>query len=103
MFLLSALLCFTLLINIFNGSYKREGINSYGYGYKNGVYIYVMRDSPGMGNVAGVPWYNVFNSNLGNNTGKGDTHILILFLATICVTFCKFYAQKTKIKYRDIK
>ena len=62
-----------------------------------------MRDSPWVVNVAGVPWYNAFNSNLGNNTGKGKIHILILFLATICVTFCKLYAKKTKTKYKDIK
>ena len=62
-----------------------------------------MRGSPGVVNVAGVPWYNVFNSNLGNDTGKGEIHILILLLATICVTFCKSYAKKTKIKYKDIK
>ena len=70
--------------------------NSYTY-YNKYAYIYITRDSAGMGNVAGVPWYNVFNSNLGNNTGKGEIHILILFLATICVTFCKIYAKKLKL------
>ena len=94
MFLLNALLFFTVLIIIFNGSYyKREGIDSYGY-CNNDVYIYKMRNSPGVGNVAGVLWYNVFNSNFVNNTGKGEIHILILFLATICVTFFKFCANK---------
>ena len=70
-----------------------KGINRW---YNKDVYIYKMRGSAGMGNVAGVPWYNVLNSKLGNNTGKGEIHILILFLATICITLCKFYAKKLK-------
>ena len=62
-----------------------------------------MRDIPRVVNVAGVPWYNVINSKLANNTGKGEIYILILFLFYFVSLFASSVPKKTKIKYRDIK
>ena len=56
-----------------------------------------------MDNVARVPWPNGFNPTYSENRGKEKLPFLILVFATMFITLCKFYAEKLKFSYKDVK
>ena len=57
----------------------------------------------GMDNVAWVPWPYSFNPPYSETRGKEKLPFLILVFATMFITLCKFYANKFKFSYKDVK